>query len=58
MKKYQKPDISVDKVDLLAQMSSMFVAIHEHKTKMVKKSILERFLDGTSIEQQFDMADL
>jgi len=51
-------NISVDKVELLAQMSSMFVAsdmtINEDGEEI---NIWEHVSDGTSIEQQFDMAD-
>ena len=51
-------NISADKVELLAQMSSMFVAsdttINEDGEEI---NIWEQVSDGTSIEQQFDMAD-
>lgn len=51
-------NISVDKVELLAQMSSMVVAsdttINEDGEEI---NIWEQVSDGTSIEQQFDMAD-
>ena len=51
-------NISVDKVELLAQMSSMFVAsdttINEDGEEI---NIWEHVSDDTSIEQQFDMAN-
>ena len=51
-------NIPVDKVELLAQMSSMFMASDTIVNEDGKEiNIWEQVSDGTSIEQEFDMAD-